>query len=324
MRVTWLTAYILLFSLTAAAQKSPVGPWLSIISNAEIKAQQIEEEAQRRSEMRITLFQSLITVGPTWEQIREKICQIINQIREAYVVYDPESKSLDELKDELAQLQFENQYPSEANEASDEFSLKPRPEQVAPFIPNLIQAGCMQSAPVKEPPSEFELTLMATYPAIICPLSGEIMTNPVVTSDGISYQKNAFEKAQKKGKFQKPVISFPNITLRQMIADLLDGTPGETILQNYHCAISLEPFQYPAVASDGHTYERNEITLWIAQFPFGHAIRSPIQGLPLSARTLINNYSFGQLLKQLKAHYLATISVAENDRSDPIIVYSPE
>lgn len=61
------------------------------------------------------------------------------------------------------------------------------------------------------------------------------------------------------------------------------------------CPITLQPFENPVIAADGHTYERDAIVECIARSGI-----SPITREPLDSNTLRPNYIIKNLIDELK------------------------
>ena len=86
--------------------------------------------------------------------------------------------------------------------------------------------------------------------------------------------------------------------LPQEDRDLAMGKNEDVLLWNT-CPITLETFQDPVIAADGHTYERHAITQW---FRTSDPLTSPLTGLPLTSHELIPNHHLRQALIFLTRH----------------------
>lgn len=153
-------------------------------------------------------------------------------------------------------------------------------------------------------------------PYITCPLTKEIMVEPVIASDGYSYEKKALEEYLKTNqcsprysnlRIQKDCITF-NWQLKQVI-DAYHS--GERVESHYYCAINKLIMLTPCLTSDGHSYEKDAIYLWLIKNN-----TSPCTGKVLENKTLVLNHNLRDCIwKYLKQNP----SVFANDE-----VYFPE
>lgn len=74
---------------------------------------------------------------------------------------------------------------------------------------------------------DYELYIIELYPDIICPITQEIMNNPVITNNGISYEKSAINKWLDKEKICPITLKYldkklltPNINLKNTISHI--------------------------------------------------------------------------------------------------------
>jgi hypothetical protein len=115
---------------------------------------------------------------------------------------------------------------------------------------------------------------------ITCPISHCIMSNPVIVSDGFSYENDEIDKVIRYS-LKSPItreklteIKYNNYLLHEIIkfiisydSSLKDELYCEIDMNNIHeslielckCKISQKIFKEPVIASDGHTYEKNEL-----------------------------------------------------------------
>ena len=76
----------------------------------------------------------------------------------------------------------------------------------------------------------------------------------------------------------------------------MDAIPDE-----YKCPIGMDIFSDPVIASDGHTYERENITKWLEKNPY-----SPMTRQPMSLGNLITNYALRDAIDRWKLQNSAT------------------
>lgn len=88
------------------------------------------------------------------------------------------------------------------------------------------------------------------YPDIVCPISKEIMKNPVITDNGISYEKKDILKWLEKnnncpitGEYLDNSLLTPNIQLKNIIITLEDKylfhTKNINLIDTNKCCIIL-------------------------------------------------------------------------------------
>jgi serine/threonine protein kinase len=107
-----------------------------------------------------------------------------------------------------------------------------------------------------------------------------------------------FQDADKRPSFADlhgSIALIVNCQLAQRQVQL--GLPS-VIPPSFYCSITTEVMTDPVICSDGHTYERAAIELWLQ-----HSNRSPLTNLELANRTLIPNLA----LKPTIAEYMAWI-----------------
>merc|ERR1711964_780332 len=92
----------------------------------------------------------------------------------------------------------------------------------------------------------------------LCPITHEVMRDPVMASDGQTYEREAIESWFKEGKMTSPITNetlsdqklIPNYSLKY---------------DDYLCPITHEVMRVPVMASDGQTYEREAIESWFKE-----------------------------------------------------------
>ena len=152
-----------------------------------------------------------------------------------------------------------------------------------------INVDACQNSPEK--PESSENNVPYEY---ICLITSEIMQDPVVAADGYSYERAAIETWRKKNDTSPngKVNSFltmreldstdliPNLNLKKLITEFNErdnpsasasagaGAGSESSKKSdpheYKCPITCELMQDPVVAADGHSYEKEAITRWLA------------------------------------------------------------
>lgn len=120
---------------------------------------------------------------------------------------------------------------------------------------------------------------------LTCPITGKPISDPVIASDGITYEREALKNLF--GIFIQTVISpadikynrFPqrklkkgeyreNFLARDIIAQVQQGVSWQNILENnLNCPISLEQLESPRITPTGHTYSQDMIELALNSEP---------------------------------------------------------
>ena len=169
-------------------------------------------------------------------------------------------------------------------------------------------------------------------PFFICPLSKKIFQDPVVASDGVTYERSAYLESRKKkadddGNEVVPTKLYPNRALQEIMLDSIekrqefatrisssrvsegndidespptDDTPS-TIYNNdyglpesYYCPITCELMKYPVIDFEGNTYEKQAIKMWIRR----NRGTSPLTRNKISTSKLYPNRILTDLLHQ--------------------------
>ena len=121
----------------------------------------------------------------------------------------------------------------------------------------------------------------------ICLITSEIMQDPVVAADGHSYERAAITRwleTKKSSPLAGEILGntylIPNHNLKKLITEFNErGNPSASASASagagsesskksdpheYKCPITCELMQDPVVAADGHSYEKEAITRWLA------------------------------------------------------------
>lgn len=160
-----------------------------------------------------------------------------------------------------------------------------------------------------------------------CPITREIMKDPVCTEDGHTYDRKAIEtwledhdtspktgaKLQTKDLVSNHVLSraidaWLDAWLDNRLSDahLKTGTlsqprlkrsrsapqlHGEDPANVFWCSLTGRIIREPSLATDGFTYEHEAIVKWVDQND-----KSPVTGLPLETKKLVTNYALQQAI----------------------------
>ncbi|KAG7363420.1 U-box domain containing protein [Nitzschia inconspicua] len=140
----------------------------------------------------------------------------------------------------------------------------------------------------------------------ICPITKRVLQDPVVLSDGKSYERSAFQERDE-------VIMYPNRALKSIMAEINTSTsstivPKHSILQQacrffsaeqnrplphaFYCPITLSLMHKPVIDPQGYTYEKIAIHKWIEVNG-----DSPVTRAPLTVAQLIPNHALEGLLQ---------------------------
>ncbi|ETV72048.1 hypothetical protein H257_12845 [Aphanomyces astaci] len=151
--------------------------------------------------------------------------------------------------------------------------------------------------------------------SFVCPISQEVMKDPVVACDGHSYEREDIERwfAQKvtSPATNAPLPSsrlVPNHSLRFAIQEYARHDSRASLispsLNSFCCPIGKTAMLDPVVASDGYSYDRANIKdrkVFLGMFT-KHS-KSPVTNCRLSLRQVVPNHA----LKQAIAEFLRTL-----------------
>jgi hypothetical protein len=163
--------------------------------------------------------------------------------------------------------------------------------------------------------------------ALYCPLTKQIMKDPVVDPDGDSFERSAVTARDQRDKITG-LIYYPNRALKAIIDEevqrreeegsirgslrrfekslwsgfemLVERSPipsGEhrPLPDSFYCPITLELMHKPVIDPDGNTFERGAISHWI-----GVNRKSPVTRNTLSVGQLRNNEALHDLMEEEK------------------------
>lgn len=113
-------------------------------------------------------------------------------------------------------------------------------------------------------PTPAAVTRVAPAP-FLCAISGDVMQDPVIGSDGLNYERSAIEAALIANPYSTTGIPmaiddlYPNRALKELIEAWQSPAESREAPSQYDCPISYELMDDPVIAPDGHTYERTVI-----------------------------------------------------------------
>ncbi len=163
-------------------------------------------------------------------------------------------------------------------------------------------------------------------PDFFCPITHQIMVDPMCGSDGHTYDAKALATylrdtvappSPMTREAMQPGFQVPNRALRQLIVDFATHKGA----QRPRCPLTTQVIRDPVLASDGNTYERE--ALEAAMLEQGH--RSPVDGHVLSS-TVVPNITLLKVLAdeaedapprkkpRLDAHVQLTVGGGEDGR----------
>lgn len=151
-----------------------------------------------------------------------------------------------------------------------------------------------------------------------CPITGEVMRQPVIASDGYTYDKQAIMDRLRRCFFS-PVTGetlsstiYPNHRLKKLlqlrIAQLTNNFSEEA---DNICPISHQEIKQPAVAADGQVYEKQHIQTWI-----NNHNTSPMTGKRLHSVRLYIDHCFNEAVNMVN-HILSTHDNDAAHRASP-------
>jgi len=140
-----------------------------------------------------------------------------------------------------------------------------------------------------------------------CPLSGEVMKDPVVASDGYSYEREALEAymtrcAKNRVPISSPMVPggldrtvlYPNIALRTM-ADDLNKSPAEAVPV---CPITQLPFAastVPHILSSGQSFTKTKVKQWLKTSEL-----CPMTNINVKGKPILPNFTLSVAIDALK------------------------
>ncbi|KAF0716248.1 Aste57867_2936 [Aphanomyces stellatus] len=170
---------------------------------------------------------------------------------------------------------------------------------------------------------------MRPLDSFLCPISQDVMTNPVVAADGHSYDRESIEMWFRQ-KYTSPVTNemlpstrlLPNLALREAIREcaLYRPTPRTTsapTLQSFRCPISKHVMVDPVVAPDGYSYDRPCVKDKKIIFGmFKKKTKSPLTQQRLNADKMLPNHALKQAIAELSEMTPADLNTNQDDIDD--------
>lgn len=144
---------------------------------------------------------------------------------------------------------------------------------------------------------------------LVCPISKQMLQDPVVLSDGISYERQVVVDQRP----DEPIV-YPNRSLKSILAEFqtnkttslmpkqqslfqqakmfLTAQEDRPLPDSLYCPITLGLMHHPVVDPQGYTYEKAAIVNWIRDNG-----DSPVTRTPLTVDSLVPNHALEQLLR---------------------------
>jgi len=159
-----------------------------------------------------------------------------------------------------------------------------------------------------------------------CPINHIIFVDPVVISDGYSYERTCANQWLDT-KNTSPMTSLrlrdcivcSNSTLRELIARL-PLQDNLIKLEDLLSPITGQIMRDPVVAVDGYTYEREEIENLFSQDGCLQKIRSPITQQRIWSKTLITNQRMRTIIHDALQEAARQVC---RERQDPMLINAP-
>lgn len=122
-----------------------------------------------------------------------------------------------------------------------------------------------------------------SHPAFFCPISKKRMTDPVVASDGHSYERANLQALLAKSNPVSP-YGWPldrNIMYNNYLLKKLLEKKGEIKEEEFKCPISRKKMINPVIGPDGHTYESTNIMWLDDSTPVDNHVARELESLPI-------------------------------------------
>ena len=139
--------------------------------------------------------------------------------------------------------------------------------------------------------------------AFVCPITHEVMKDPVVATDGHTYERKAMKEwltrhdtSPMTGVTLPSEVVVPNHNLRSQIRRSKENSStddSDTAPEEYECPITSNVMDDPVVASDGYTYESKAIEGWL-----NGNNTSPVTGVTLSSDALVPNHNLRSQIRE--------------------------
>lgn len=180
----------------------------------------------------------------------------------------------------------------ELQENSQEYDI----ESIAPGDAKLSDATTMECS------EELAATSTSLPEYLVCPISGKLLQDPVVLSDGNSYDR----KVAAEQLPNEPIV-YPNRALKSILKELEAKKTSSLVLKpakkccstqdpplprGLYCPITLGLMHRPVIDPQGYTYEKVAIVNWIRVNG-----DSPVTRKKLQVQDLVPNRALKQLLR---------------------------
>ncbi len=212
----------------------------------------------------------------SYEEILEERRNQIEELRQK-IFEDPKDR---ESFEHLSELLTQRAKPEDADdEAAIEFEII-EPE-LASHNFDKPQGWTMPASDGSDGNEQVQCVLHEAQDPMCCPMTGERFKDPVIALDGYTYEREAMERwnAANPGS---------NLEYREnrLVKDLIEAYRLERREEfvEVNCPISHCPMKSPVVASDGYTYELNEIRKWVQK----SGLYSPFTRKPLEESFIPN------------------------------------
>jgi hypothetical protein len=141
----------------------------------------------------------------------------------------------------------------------------------------------------------------------LCSISNTIMSDPVIGSDGLNYERSAIEAALRENPYS-PVRGvamtiddlYPNRALKELIDAWQSNAETDEIPHQFVCFVTEEIIDEPVIGSDGHTYEKA-----IIEDALEKNAHSPLTRAPMTKESLRPNQALKELIETWKDEHPA-------------------
>eukprot|EP00210_Caulerpa_lentillifera_P006947 g6642.t1 len=134
--------------------------------------------------------------------------------------------------------------------------------------------------------------------SICCPITMEVMEDPVIAMDGHTYERKAMERWLIHKRESPVTRQATESVVKSTVNDELNYKEQMAMLavvdDSIHCPITFEVMKDPVIAADGHTYERRAIEQWLRQKK-----ESPVTRQPISSNLLTPNLVIKHVVNQI-------------------------
>jgi hypothetical protein len=212
---------------------------------------------------------------------------------------------------------------SHSSSSSSAAEAKAAHQRAIPAVQPVSASSSKAAVEEKTPSQPVASAKIETPNQYLCPISSELMTDPVAMSSGQVYERREIEKwfkAKNKNKVPCPIthieLDISELRTNQTcipMARLInrfnsDPKKGQAAIDHpeYHCPISGGLMEDPVITSHGHAYERQALkNLFEVMGTNTVTLDCPISGMPLtlniSELTKPTCFALKSLIEQFKA-----------------------